>query len=69
MTIKFNKRFRSSLCALDIFSHYLWVIPLKDKKGNTITNAFETILNESNQTPYNRCVDKDSKSYNRSKKL
>ena len=64
MTIKFNKRFRSSL-----FSHYLWVIPLKDKKGNTITNAFETILNQSNQTPYNRCVDKDSKSYNRSKKL
>ena len=30
---KFNKGFRFLLCAIDIFSKYVWVIPLKDKKG------------------------------------
>ena len=29
---KFDKRFRFSLCVIDIFSKYAWVIPLKDKK-------------------------------------
>ena len=35
---------RFSLCAIDIFSKYAWVGPLKDKKGIKITNAFEEIL-------------------------
>ena len=29
---KFNKGFRFSLCIIDIFSKYAWVIPLKDKE-------------------------------------
>ena len=37
----FNKAFRFLLCVIDIFSKYAWVIPLKDKKGTTITNAFQ----------------------------
>ena len=36
------------LCVIDIFSKYAWVIPLKDKKRITITNAFQKILDESN---------------------
>ena len=37
-----------------IYSKYAWVIPLKDKKGITITNAFEKIqMNETaNQIKY-----------------
>ena len=38
---KFNKGFRFLLCVIDIYSKYTWVIPLKDKKGNTITYAFQ----------------------------
>ena len=38
---KFNKGFRFLLCVIDIFSKYAWVIPLKDKKGITIVNAFK----------------------------
>ena len=40
---KFNKGFKFLLCVTDIFSKYTWVIPLKDKKGTTITNAFQKI--------------------------
>ena len=38
---KFNRGFRFLLCAIDIFSKYAWVVPLKDKNGITITNAFQ----------------------------
>ena len=36
----FNEGFRFLFCVIDIYSKYAWVIPLKDKKGITITNAF-----------------------------
>ena len=39
----FNKGFRFLLCVIDIFSKYAWFVPLKDKKGMTITNAFQKI--------------------------
>ena len=41
---KFNKGICFLLCVIDIFSKYVWVIPLKDKKGITITNAFQKIF-------------------------
>ena len=44
---KFNKGFRFLLCVTDIYSKYTWVIPLKDKRGITITNGFPKILNKS----------------------
>ena len=31
---------------LDLFSKYGWIVPLKDKKGETVTEAFKTIFNE-----------------------
>ena len=40
LTSKFNKGFRFLLCVIDIFSKYVWVVPLKDKKGVSIVNAF-----------------------------
>ena len=48
---KFNKGHRLFLCVIDIYSKYAWVIPLKDKNGFTITNAFQKILDESNRKP------------------
>ena len=38
---KFNKEFRFLLCVSDIFSKYVWVFPLKDKKGDSIVDAFQ----------------------------
>ena len=40
---KYNKRFRYLLCAINLFSKCAWVLPLKDKKGGTIVNAFQKI--------------------------
>ena len=63
---KFDKGIRFLLCVIDICSKYEWVIPLKDKKGITITNAFQKILNESKHEPNKICFNKGSKFYNRS---
>ena len=48
---KFNKGFMFLLCVIDIFSKYAWVVPLKDKKGVSIVNAFQSILKKSNRKP------------------
>ena len=37
---KFNEGICFLLYVIDIFSKYTWVVPLKDKKGITNTNAF-----------------------------
>ena len=44
---KYNKGIRYLLSAIDSFSKYVFVVPLKDKRGSTIVNAFQTILNNS----------------------
>ena len=41
---KFNRGFKFLLYVIDIFSKYAWVVPLKDKKGVSIVNAFQKIL-------------------------
>ena len=43
-------------------------IPLKDKKGIKITNAFQKFFDESNCKPNKILVNKDSEFYNRSRK-
>ena len=63
---KFNKGFRFLLCVIDIFSKFAWVIPLKDKKGISIINAFKQILKEFNRKPNKIWVDKGSEFYNNS---
>ena len=61
---KYNNGIRYLLCAIDLFSKYAFVIPLKDKKGSTIVNAFQSILNNSKRKPNKIWVDQDSEFYN-----
>ena len=56
------------MCVIDIFGKYAWVVPLKDEKGTTITNAFQKILKESNRKPSKIWIDKGSEFYNSSVK-
>ena len=65
---KFNKGFRFLLCVIDIYSKYVWVVPLKDKKGVSIVNAFQSILNKSNRKPNKIWLDNGSEFYNNSMK-
>ena len=61
---KFNKGIRYLLCVIDIFSKYVWVFPLKNKKEVTIVNAFKAILNNSKRKPNKLWVDQGSEFYN-----
>ena len=57
---KCNKGFRFLLCVSDIFIKSACVIPLKDKKGISIVNAFQKILDRSERKPNKIWVDKGS---------
>ena len=59
---KFNKGFRLLFCVIDIFSKYAWVVPLKDKKGVSIVNAFQNIVKNAIENKI--WVDKGSEFYN-----
>ena len=44
-----NKGNKYLLCAIDFYSKYAFVIPLKEKKGISIVNAFNKIIKQSNR--------------------
>ena len=48
---KYNKGIRYVLCAIDLFSKYAFVVTLKDEKGVSINNAFQSILNNLKRKP------------------
>ena len=54
------------MCVIDVFSKDAWVVPLKNKKGVSIVNAFQKILKESNRKQNKIWVDKASEVYNNS---
>ena len=43
---KCNKGIKYLLCEIDLFSKHAWVVPLKDKRANTIVNAFQKIVSK-----------------------
>ena len=43
---KYNTWNKYLKCAIDLFSKYAWVVPLKDKKGTSIVKAFQKIISE-----------------------
>ena len=62
----FNKGIKYLLCVIDLFSKYAYVVPLKDKKGVSIFNAFQSILNKSKRKPNKIWVNRGSEFYNAS---
>ena len=60
---KYNKGIKYLLCAIDLFSKYAWVIPIKDKKGASIVNAFKKIISEGRK-PNKIWIDQGSEFYN-----
>ena len=60
-----NKGNKYLLSAIDLYSKYGFAIPLKDKKGISIVNAFnKTIIKQSNRKPNKIWVDQGGEFYN-----
>ena len=49
-----NKGIKYLLRAIDLYSKYAFVIPLKDKKGISIVNAFNKIIKQNNLEKKNK---------------
>ena len=54
---KYNKGMKYLFCAIDLFSKYAWIIPLKNKKGVSIVNALQKFLDSSNRKPNKIWID------------
>ena len=70
---KYNKGIKYLLCTIDLFSKYAWVIPIKDKKGTSIVNAFKKIISQKSEAeskgrrkPNKIWVDQGIEFYNKS---
>ena len=58
---KYNKGIKYLLFAIDLFSKYMWVFPIKEKKGTSIVNTQKIISKE--RKPKKTWVDQGSEFY------
>ena len=47
---RYNKGFKYLLCAIDLFSKYAWIIPIKDKKGTSIVMHLKNNFKRTKKT-------------------
>src|SRR6218665_892288 len=62
---EYNDGFKYLLSVIDIFSKYGWIVPLKDKSGKSVSQAFEKIFTSSERKPKKLWVDKGKEFYNK----
>ena len=62
---KYNKGIKYLLCAIDFFSKYAWLDPLKDKKETSIVNALQKIISKERK-PNKIWFNQGSEFYNQS---
>ena len=60
-----NNGFRYLLNVIDVFSKFVWSIPIKDKTGKTITESFDYIVKTSKRRPEKLWVDNGTEFYNK----
>ena len=59
---KFNQNYKYLLTIIDIFSKFAWVVPLKDKTGASVMNAFDKVIKI--RKPEKLWVDEGKEFYN-----
>ena len=59
---KYNNGIKYLFCAIDLFSKYAWVVPLKDKRGISIVNVFQKIISKCK--PNKIWIDQGGEFYN-----
>ena len=57
---KWNKGINYLLTVIDVFSKYGWIVPLKDKKTESVSTAFDHIFKKSKRQPEKLWTDKGS---------
>lgn len=60
-----NDKNKYILTVIDCFSKYAWAIPLKNKKGQTVSKSLEHIFKTSNRIPKNLQSDMGTEFYNK----
>ena len=61
---KFNDGYRYLLVCIDMFSKYAWLVPLKNKKGPSLVEAFKIIL-ASGRKPEKIITDQGTEFFNK----
>ena len=54
---KSNKGIRYLLNVIDIYTRFLWVVPLADKEEQTVLDGFNDIIMSLDQKPLYLCAD------------
>lgn len=62
---KTARKFKYILIVLDVYTRYLWTIILTNKRGETITNAFEELLKKTKRIPKLLWVDEGREYFNK----
>ena len=57
---KWNKGIKYLLMVIDVFSKYGWIVPLKEKKTESVSLAFDHIFKKSKRKPEKLWTDKGS---------
>jgi len=61
---KINDGYKFVLVCIDVLSKYAWAIPIHNKTGKSVVDAFKTILESSNRKPISLQSDKGTEYYN-----
>lgn len=61
---RFNENMKYILTCIDVFSKFAWAVPLKNKSATAVSDAFRTILGETNRRPRRIETDKGKEFYN-----
>ena len=61
---RFNKGYKFLLTCIDVFSKFAWVVPLKNKTGESPVNGFQSIL-DLGRSPEKLQTDKGTEFFNR----
>ena len=60
---RFNKGYKFLLTCIDVFSKFAWVVPLKNKSGESLVNGFQIIL-DTGRSPEKLQTDKGTEFLN-----
>jgi len=61
---KENNGMKYGLVVLDMFSRYAWIVPIKDKTGDSVLVAFKSIIETSRRKPAKLWVDQGTECWN-----